>query len=287
MGHIKTRRFVSALFVVAIVAHLASSAHATHPDIQRPYRFLPRHSTLHETHPNLETPDREYHIYGTFDLVIGHDRDDPSIHNAAWFTNVRAWFQNPLSLAPPRPLDPVLNLSGLKGRPLPVASIFDVYKFEGTTASGSDVDLFASLIGPWIYLRGGTTPPPDHPDFVYTIQAIARTRPFTDFNDDGVVDHADLDVWSHYLGASPSVADAVHLGDADGNHFITGGDFLAWQQHAGETPPSVESFEAAIAASLASAGIVPEPASTALVVACAILFAARSATNRRPDRLRA
>jgi hypothetical protein len=265
MGHIKPRRFVPALFVVVNVAYAASSALATHPDIQRSYRFLPRFSTLHETHPNLEAPDRDYQVYGTFDLVIGHDRDDPSIHDAAWFTHVRAWFQNPLSLAPPRPLDPVLNLSGLKGRQLPVASIFDVYKFEGTTASGSDVDLFASLIGPWIYLRGGTTPPPDHPDFIYSIQAVARTRPFADFNDDGAVDSHDLEVWAAHLGAAPSVADAVHLGDADGNHFVTGGDFLAWQQNAGETPPSIESFEASIAAAMAAAAsAVPEPGSLAL-----------------------
>ena len=276
MGHFKLRPLVLALFVIAIIVHAASHALATHPDIQRHYRFLPRHSTLHETHPNLEAPDREYQVYGTFDLAIGHDYQDPSIQNAAKFINVRAWFQHPLSLAPPRPLDPVLNLSGLKGRQLPVASIFDVYKFEGTTANGSDVDLFASLIGPWIYLRGGTTPPPDHPEFVYTIQAIARTRPFTDFNDDGVVDSRDISVWANYLGAAPSVDDATHLGDADGNHFITGGDFLAWQQNAGETSPSVESFEASIAAAMAAASAVPEPASLALGAAGAgVLVVAR------------
>jgi len=281
MGRVKRRLVVWAFFLSAVAIEMAGVARATHPDIQRHYRFLPRHSVLHQTHPNLEAPDIEYQVYGNFDLVIGHDRDDYTVHNAAWFTNVRAWFANPLTGAPPRSLDPVLNLSGLKGRQLPVASIFDVYKFEGATASGSDVDLFASLIGPWIYLRGGTTPPPDHADYVYTIQAIARTRPFADFNDDGVVDSDDIHVWADHLGASPSVDDAVHLGDANGDHFVAGGDFLAWQQQAGETPPPVADFEASIAAAMASAaGTVPEPASLTLGAAC---FAFLGLARRRLD----
>jgi hypothetical protein len=279
MRRIEPRRFVLVLSSAAILVLAASSAQATHPDIERHYRFLPRHSVLHQTHPVLDIPDADYRIYGTFDLAIGHMHDDPWIHNGAKFTNVRAWFNHPLSLAPPRPLDPIFNLSGLTGRQLPVASIFDVFKFEGTTASGSSVDLFASLIGPWIYLRGGTTPPADHPDFIYTIQAVARTRPFTDFNDDGVVDNNDVPVWATYLGASPSVGDATHLGDADGNHFITAGDFLAWQQNVGETPPSVESFEASIGASLAAAAsAVPEPASLGLM-ACVGVYIVRRRTR--------
>jgi len=79
----------------------------------------------------------------------------------------------------------------------PVAAPFDVYQFDGTTQDGSSVKLIAAEIGPWLRLRGETTPPPGSADFFsYELRAVARRVPFADFTQDDAVDRADLEKWA-------------------------------------------------------------------------------------------
>ena len=144
------------------------------PDIIGSYRFAPRVSTI----APIGHPDNELNVYGTFDFIRGWDyRGDPpsvSIVHYADFENVRAWAQNPFSLAPPLDVDGIFNLSGLEGVQLPTASIFDVYKFDGKNHDGDKVELFVSVLGRWLYLRGHTEFV-DHPDLGWRMNALARS----------------------------------------------------------------------------------------------------------------
>jgi serralysin len=82
----------------------------------------------------------------------------------------------------------------------------------------------------------------------------------SDFNSDGVVDSGDLNVWKQGFGQ----AAARNQGDADGDGFVTGSDFLLWQrQFAGG------------GGAASSAAAVPEPAAWALAIVALAPFAAR------------
>jgi len=85
-----------------------------------------------------------------------------------------------------------------------------------------------------------------------------------DFNADGLVDQFDLDQWS----ASYGVDDG---GDADGDGFTTGHDFLIWQQQLGNQV-SLTSFNV-------MAEVVPEP-KTATFVLCWLVAGLRR--SRKP-----
>jgi hypothetical protein len=78
-----------------------------------------------------------------------------------------------------------------------------------------------------------------------------------DFDEDDIVDGADLAIWKAGVGAAGA---AVHSqGDADGDHDVDGADFLTWQQQLGSSTL------------VASANVsVPEPATSMLVVAAAV-----------------
>ncbi len=86
-----------------------------------------------------------------------------------------------------------------------------------------------------------------------------------DFNNDNVVDGADLVVWQGAYGANAG-ADADQDGDSDG------ADFLIWQKFLGRTNPATP-----------ASGAVPEPGSLALATASLMLVARAS---RRRSRLR-
>jgi len=236
------------------------------PDIIGSYRFAPRVSTI----APLGNSDFELNVYGTFDFVRGWDyRDDPpSIVRYADFENVRAWAQNPFSLAPPLDVDAIFNLSGLKGVELPTASIFEVFKFDGKNLDGDPVEVFVSVLGRWLYLRGHTEFV-DHPDRGWRMNAFARQRPFADFDEDGDVDADDLNAWKERAGVW------IGMNDADGDDFQTSADFLYWQQQLGEAPPNPAGFDAAINAALAaSAAAIPEPATLTLLAAAVLLASA-------------
>jgi hypothetical protein len=77
-----------------------------------------------------------------------------------------------------------------------------------------------------------------------------------DFNNDGIVNAADLAVWQSNFG-SGSAADADGDGDTDGN------DFAIWQRNLGMTAATINS------------AAVPEPAALLLLALCAPLILRR------------
>ena len=90
-----------------------------------------------------------------------------------------------------------------------------------------------------------------------------------DFNSDGLVDAADLDLWKEGFGmASGATRDD---GDADGDGDVDGADFLQWQT----------AFSSG--SSAAATGVVPEPSTTALLCGglTAALFGGRRGSVRR------
>jgi hypothetical protein len=223
------------------------------------YRILPRYSVLRET-GGFAGVDNRYRLMGKYDLL----------HNIggtprARFENAEVW-GSPISDGPVIAIvldvDELLNLEELKGEQLPVAAPFDVYKFTGNMDDGSSVNLFASVIGPWMYLRGSTEPPPGSADFFeYQIKALARSpRPFADLNDDGNVDAADFIISrKNATAADPDVA-----------------NYADWVQQFGESAPDVDAMDAALSAAVGSgsaASTVPEPASLGLALLAAAIFA--------------
>ncbi|BBO35641.1 beta strand repeat-containing protein [Lacipirellula parvula] len=85
-----------------------------------------------------------------------------------------------------------------------------------------------------------------------------------DFNDDGFVNAADLDIWKQAYGTTTA-------GDANGDNVTDGADFLAWQRQFGTTPVA------------AAAVAVPEPAtlSTILVASLIVAGSRRSTAAKR------
>jgi hypothetical protein len=79
------------------------------------------------------------------------------------------------------------------------------------------------------------------------------TAPLADFNRDGKADAADLVLWRSGLGATNAT---IALGDADNNQRVDGADFLHWQQQASSQPAATS---------------IPEPSSTILAIAGALL----------------
>jgi hypothetical protein len=240
------------------------------------YRFLRRFSVLNET-GGIYPRDIDYRVLGTFDLITSGPADFRYDLATAQFDNVDAWASHPI-LAYVLPLDQVLNLSGLSGRQLPVAAPFNVYGFRGETADGSAVRLLAAEIGPWLWLRGQTTPPPNGADYLaYSLRAVARRTPNADFDANDVVDAADLERWRQRFGASSSLA------EADYDQVVDGADFLAWQQQLSENAPSPELLDAMTNAALAtltsSVAPAPEPVSLQLV-AVGLAMLARTARRR-------
>jgi hypothetical protein len=234
------------------------------------YHIVPRLSTLHQT-GGFGGFDWRYRLRGHYDLIRGLGWNLDSSDRLGWnpgakFANAEIW--GSLISDHPHPavvldVDQVLNLEGLRGEQLPVGAPFDVYQFKGKTEDGSAVNLLAAVIGPWMYLRGGTEPPVGSADFFqYHIRAAARPRPFADFNDDGRVDAADY-VLLRKLGSSAG-ADAATFAD--------------WRQQVGEQAPDLGGFDSMLNSAMGSLGpptTVPEPAVVGLATVGGILFACR------------
>jgi hypothetical protein len=261
-----------------IVVALAATSQAQTVSVDH-YRFLPRLSVLNQS-GGIGGFDVDFRVMGKFDFTVELGPTDvwPPQH-VAKFTNVDAWASHPI-LAYVLPLDQTLNLSGLTGWQLPVAAPFDVYRFDGTTQDGSSVKLIAAEIGPWLHLRGETTPPPGSADyFEYELKAVARRTPFADFTQDDAVDNADLARWSSRFGLKASALEGLAQGDANEDGIADGADFLQWQRQAGEVAPALASLDAMVDAALAtlataktaSIAAVPEPTTLGLGV-CGIAF---------------
>jgi hypothetical protein len=255
---------------LAVLLAFAQFAAADSPTVLSHYRFLPKVSVLSES-GGIYPHTTDFRVFGTFDFTAGPGPTDVWPGNVAEFSNVNAWASHPI-LAYVLPLGRVFNLSGLAGRQLPVASLFDVYQFTGTAQDGSSVNLYASVLGPWLHLHGETTPPPGSADmFEYELRATAHVAPFADFNDDATVDAADLTSWSTNVGRSAAA------GDANGDGIVDGSDLLSWQRQVGEAPPPAAAFDAvidaAMAAQTANVGSVPEPNALGLAVMAMIAVA--------------
>ncbi|MEN1681395.1 MAG: PEP-CTERM sorting domain-containing protein [Planctomycetota bacterium] len=182
-----------------------------------------------------------------------------------------ARFVEPDLMAPLGPMlpafidvDDLLNLDNLRSELLPLGAPFDVYRFRGIAADSaaaspleqSTVELFAALQGPWMYLYGRTTPPPSTADrFVYEIQALARTRPWADWNDDGIVDAADYTLMRDSGDYSAEM-------------------YTDWRSQFGEVEPDFSMLAAAVSASMSTPPI-PEPTSVSTLVAGAAALLAR------------
>jgi hypothetical protein len=234
------------------------------------FRLLPRFSTLRQT-GGFAGVDWRYRLTGEYDFRhgIGPKAD-------AAFENAEVW--GSLISDEPTPaividVDEILNLEGLNGTALPVAAPFDVYQFRGQAPDESSVELYAAVLGPWMFLRGWTEPPPGSADFfVYHIRALARSRPFADVNEDGTVDAAD------YV----AMRDSGQIGPGD----RTAG-YADWRRQFGEAVPDLTVIDAALGAAVASsvaAAAVPEPTSIMLAVFGGLLTAGlrRTKGRRRP-----
>ena len=232
------------------------------------YRILPRLSTLHQT-GGIAGFDFRYRLMGKYDLLHGDVASTTSMGTRARFANAEVWasmISNDPTPAFVLDVDRILNLEGLKGELLPVAAPFDVYRFTGETSDGSAVNLFASVIGPWMYVRGGTQPPPGSADFFeYQIKMLARSRPFADFNDDGRVDAAD------YVLARKAKATGTTL---VANDIASGAGLADWLQQFGEAVPDLAAMDRQLSAAIGSGSAIPEPSSLALLT-IGVLLACR------------
>jgi hypothetical protein len=227
------------------------------PSVVDHYRLIPRQSTLHQR-GGFAGFDLDYRLLGDY----GFARSTSSTTTAgAKFVKPEIW--GSLISDGPTPayvidVDEILNLTRLQGKLLPVASLFDVYQFQGRTSDGSSVNLYASLLGPWMYLRGATQPPPGSADYLaYQLKALARKGPFADANADGVVDASD-----YALLRKTAVA--------GGTDAAAGASLADWRAQFGETIPDLGAMDAAITAAASGGSLttasVPEPASWLLLV---------------------
>jgi len=261
--------FACGVFVLAAVGLCTTAIRAQDPpEFLEHYRLLPRLSVLHEM-GGIAGISRRYRLLGKYDFRHGLGWTAP-----ASFDNAEIW-GSAISDGPAAAyvidVDQLLNLEGLKGEALPVGAPFDVYRFRGESRDGSSVQLFASVIGPWMYVRGGTWPPPNGADyFQYDVRMVARSRPFADFNGDGVVDAADYTLLRNS-------GDMSGTGSAASDDITAGAGYEEWKAQFGETVPDfaeVDAIVSAAAAGFGAAAAAPEPASLGLVLASGLLLLA-------------
>jgi hypothetical protein len=221
------------------------------------FRILPRLSVLHRTGGFAGVSER-LRLSGEYDLEMLPLAVFPP-HVA--FDDAEVWGSLISDLPHPavvEDVDELLNLEGLHGRQLPVAAPFDVYTFRGEIPDGSSIQLFAAVLGPWMYVRGGTTPPPGSADFFeYQLRMVARSKPSADLNDDGRVDAADYTLLRDANGGGASSFAAA-----------AGITFADWREPYGEEMPDFTAFDnfvAGAASGFAAAGTVPEPATVGIM----------------------
>jgi hypothetical protein len=263
------RIVVACLGVVCVAAGAAAQDFSTNLGH---FRVVPRLSVLHRTGGFAGVSER-LRLSGEYDLEMLPLAVFPP-HVA--FDDAEVWGSLISDLPHPaivEDVDELLNLEGLHGRQLPVAAPFDAYAFKGETLDGSTIELFAAVLGPWMYVRGGTTPPPGSADFFeYQLRMVARSKPSADLNDDGKVDAADYTLLRSANGGASILA---------ANAGIT---FADWREQYGEQVPdfaAVDNFVAGAASSFAVASAVPEPAAAGIAaIAIAALLVSRRRTGK-------
>jgi autotransporter-associated beta strand protein len=146
----------------------------------------------------------------------------------------------------------LVNLGGGTFSPA-AGSSFEILRAAGVVSGEFDSVSVPTLTGnrQWAIKYGASS---------VWLQVVANLA--ADFDDNGVVDHADLSVWRNTQGVNAS-------GDADGDGDTDGNDFLVWQQQLGsQLVPSTAAVQA-----------VPEPHALLLAV-----FAAAGLAMRRRKR---
>ncbi|HEX2476565.1 MAG TPA: PEP-CTERM sorting domain-containing protein [Lacipirellulaceae bacterium] len=233
-------------------------------DIVDHFRLVPRFSTLRQM-GGIAGIELDYRLRGEYDFRQRLDE-----HREARFEHAEIWGSLISDLPTPAyvlDVDEILNLEGLKGEALRVDAPFNVYKFTGETSDKSSVELFAAVLGDWMFVRGDTEPPPGSADFfTYHVKWLARSRPFADLNGNGFVDAAD------YVLIRKAETSGVAVGSEENG--TAGVTFADWVRQFGETVPDVRAIEDAIRSATASAtvGSVPEPASVSFALLGGVLL---------------
>jgi hypothetical protein len=242
--------------ITGIVAH-PSLAHDV-PEKLAYYYLLPRNSALRQS-DGIAAVD--YQLFGYVMVRYG----------GIWSTNASfeiasVWgslpSDNPV-LAMDIDVNETLSLENLNGAVLPAAAPTEVYQFRGHTLDGSPINLFAAMTGPWIYLRGGSEPPAGGANYItYSTRALGRSRPFADFNGDGIVDGAD------YVTSRKAP-------DADAQFATT---YYDWATQFGERLLDLDAMDAIINAAAGTSvttATVPEPTSVGLAPIAGVLLGTR------------
>ncbi|WP_146570331.1 hypothetical protein [Botrimarina hoheduenensis] len=247
------------LATLVATAQVGAQVGAQPPDRLDSYRIVPRKSELRQT-GGFAGVDQRFRVQGTYDFVGEWINDPPTT------LRHQARFDNADLMAPLGPMlpafidvDDLFNLDNLTGELLPLGAPFDVYRFRGlaNTSSAtspleqSSVELYAALLGPWMYVYGQTTQPPWVADgFEYELRLLARTGRSADTNEDGVVDAADYTL----------IFDAAAVGNA----LLP--SLADWSAQYGEVVPDMDVMDAQLGAALATGLAVPEPAALAVAM---------------------
>jgi hypothetical protein len=224
------------------------------------FRIVSKQSVLHRTGGFAGVSER-LRLSGNFDLQILPPAVYPPL---VAFNNAEVWGALISDLPHPaivEDVDELLNLEELHGQQLPTMGPYDTYQFRGKLDDGSSIELMAAKFGAWMYVRGYTTPPPGGADFFeYQLRMVARSQPFADMNEDGVVDAADYTM----------LRDSAVGGAASADSIAAGADLDLWKQQFGESIPDFTTIDAAFDAAAGGAALavsaVPEPSALGLVM---------------------
>lgn len=251
------RAVLAALLLVSLAAPQAAEAQP--PDRLDSYRIVPRKSSLRQT-GGFAGADQRFRVEGTYDFVREWINDPPTT------LRHQARFDNADVIAPLGPMLPafidvdyLFNLENLKGELLPLGAPLDVYRFRGLANTSnaaspleqSTVELYAALLGPWMYVYGETTQPPWVADgFEYELRMVARSGRWADANGDGIV----------------SAADYTSIVDAGATLDPTAPTLADWRAQFGEIEPDLDSMDAMLSAALSTSLAVPEPSAAVIAI---------------------
>lgn len=271
----------SRLIAVAFCSCLAATSVAQPPDRLDHYRLLPSHSELVQSggFAGIET---RYRLRGEYDFLQQWTGGTPTepLELVPSFDNVD--IRAPLGELLPAFIDVgfLFNMELLKGEliPQPFAfTPFEVFRFEGIANDSpaaspleqSLVELYAVTYGPWMYLRGETTPRPWAADyFEYDLRALARSGEWSDYNEDGVVDASDY----------TTIRDTASKIAAPSEQWLVEAS-AKWRADYGDHAPDLSLFDQAIELALSQQGgaaAIPEPAGLMLLVIATLTPGLRS-----------
>jgi len=269
--------------IVAIAMMMASYAIAQPPIFLRDYHFVPLRSTAHVS-GGSQNYNMNLSILGRFDWATGLDEvigpnQVPMLVPIGEFADVHAILFNPLSAAPvPVPgwdLDKTLNLTGLESNYDKASNDFIL---TGVDGQGIPIRLEAALRGPLFHLTGMNFLPPTcftcQQYIGYKVDALAVTRPYADFNLDGVVDAADFAIWRANSGAGGTAT--FEQGDANGDGVVDSADYVVWRHTLG---PATSLNVFAESGGLGTS-TVPEPTAIGLAFTAALFVGAYLARSK-------